>query len=57
MDLKQSGDRVAVIEVNDNPNVDAGIEDRFLGEELYQIIMQEFLSRLEARQAPSQSWR
>ena len=42
MDLKQSGDRVVVIEVNDNPNVDAGVEDLWLGEDLYRQIMLEF---------------
>ncbi|WP_152207119.1 RimK family protein [Marinobacter changyiensis] len=47
VDIKQAGNRVAVIEVNDNPNVDAGVEDRFLGGELYTLIMQEFLSRME----------
>lgn len=49
VDIKQSGNRVAVIEVNDNPNVDADVEDRFLGGELYTLIMQEFLTRMEAR--------
>ena len=49
VDIKQAGNRVAVIEVNDNPNVDAGVEDRFLGGELYTLIMQEFLSRMEAK--------
>lgn len=48
VDIKQSGNRVAVIEVNDNPSIDAGVEDRFLGGELYTLIMQEFLSRMEA---------
>ncbi len=47
VDIKQSGNRVAVIEVNDNPSIDAGVEDRFLGGELYTLIMQEFLSRME----------
>lgn len=49
VDIKQSGDRVVVIEVNDNPNVDAGIEDHYLGEKLYDEIMAEFLRRMEAR--------
>jgi glutathione synthase/RimK-type ligase-like ATP-grasp enzyme len=40
---------VAVIEVNDNPSIDAGVEDRFLGGELYTLIMQEFLSRMEEK--------
>ncbi|UYG08551.1 RimK family protein [Halomonas sp. M4R1S46] len=49
VDLKQVGDRVLVIEVNDNPNVDAGIEDAVLGPALYERIMAVFLSRMEAR--------
>jgi len=47
VDLKQSGDRVVVIEVNDNPSVDAEVEDGFLGEALYHEIMAEFLRRME----------
>ncbi|MDX5368557.1 MAG: hypothetical protein LPL29_04195, partial [Alphaproteobacteria bacterium] len=49
VDLKQAGDRVVVIEVNDNPNVDAGIEDTVLGRQLYERIMGVFLARMEAR--------
>lgn len=49
VDLKQAGDRVVVIEVNDNPNIDAGIEDAVLGRGLYERIMAVFLSRMEAR--------
>jgi len=51
VDIKQAGNRVAVIEVNDNPNIDYGIEDGFLGGELYTLIMQEFLSRMEEKRA------
>ena len=46
--ITQAGNRVAVIEVSDNPSIDAGVEDRFLGGELYTLVMQEFLSRMEA---------
>lgn len=49
VDLKQVGDRVLVIEVNDNPSVDHGYEDAALGKELYRVIMAEFLRRLELR--------
>lgn len=49
VDIKQSGNRIAVIEVNDNPSIDAGVEDRFLGGELYTLIMQEFLERMESK--------
>jgi glutathione synthase/RimK-type ligase-like ATP-grasp enzyme len=38
-----------VIEVNDNPNIDAGVEDHYLGEDLYRRIMEEFVRRLERK--------
>ena len=47
VDIKQSSDRVMVIEVNDNPSVDKGVEDQYLGYRMYQIIMQDFYRRLE----------
>ena len=49
VDLKQVGDRVLVIEVNDNPNIDAGIEDSVLGAALYDRLMEVFARRMEAR--------
>ncbi len=49
VDIKQNGDQVYVIEVNDNPNIDHDVEDRYLGTELYMLIMQEFANRLEQR--------
>ena len=49
VDLKQTRDRTVVIEVNDNPSVDAGVEDAYLGEDLYLRVMQDFLRRLERR--------
>jgi glutathione synthase/RimK-type ligase-like ATP-grasp enzyme len=49
VDLKQVGDKPVVIEVNDNPSIDAGVEDGYLGEDLYLRIMQEFLRRLELK--------
>lgn len=49
VDLKQIGNRPVVIEVNDNPSIDAGVEDAYLGEALYLSIMQEFLRRMERK--------
>jgi glutathione synthase/RimK-type ligase-like ATP-grasp enzyme len=49
VDIKVSDKRLAVIEVNDNPNIDAGVEDAYLGEDLYRRIMEEFLRRLERK--------
>jgi glutathione synthase/RimK-type ligase-like ATP-grasp enzyme len=47
VDLKQVGNRPVVIEVNDNPSIDAGVEDAYLGMDLYRGVMQEFLRRME----------
>lgn len=49
VDIKQSGERVVVIEVNDNPNIDSGVEDTLLGRSLYERIMSVFLARMEER--------
>ncbi len=49
VDLKQVGRKVLVIEVNDNPNIDAGVEDRVLKDEIYLRIMRVFLRRIEQR--------
>lgn len=49
VDLKQSGDRVVVIEVNDNPNIDSEVEDLYLKEDLYHQVMSEFLRRMEQK--------
>ena len=35
VDLKQIGNQVYLIEINDNPNIDAGYEDRLMGDDLY----------------------
>ena len=55
VDLKQVGDRAKIIEVNDNPSIDAGVEDQVMGDLLYQKIMEHFLRRLEARTADSRA--
>jgi glutathione synthase/RimK-type ligase-like ATP-grasp enzyme len=49
VDIKQVGSRCYVIEVNDNPNVDAGNEDGVLKDALYREIMGSFVRRIEAR--------
>ena len=49
VDLKQIEDKVYVIEVNDNPSIESKVEDKYLGDELYMQIMQEFADRLEVR--------
>lgn len=47
VDVKEKDGKGYVIEVNDNPSIDSGIEDKYLGEELYRLIMAEFLRRME----------
>jgi len=49
VDIKQAGERVAVIEVNDNPSIDAGVEDQLLGDAVYHEIISEFLRRMEQK--------
>jgi len=49
VDVKEVGRRFLVMEVNDNPNVDAGCEDAVIGEKLYVAVMEWFRRRLDAR--------
>ncbi|KTF14408.1 RimK family protein [Pseudoalteromonas sp. 10-33] len=49
VDVKEHQGRAYVLEVNDNPSIDHKVEDGYLGDELYMIIMDEFKQRLEAR--------
>jgi len=47
VDIKQVGKTFYVIEINDNPNIDAGVEDMVLKDELYMRIMRVILKRIE----------
>jgi len=47
VDIKEAKGRFLVIEINDNPNIDAGYEDAVVGDGLYQAVMQVFLDRLD----------
>lgn len=49
VDLKQDGKDVWVIEVNDNPSIDGGIEDQILKDELYLRIVRHMMGRVEQR--------
>jgi glutathione synthase/RimK-type ligase-like ATP-grasp enzyme len=52
VDLKQIERDVRVIEVNDNPSIESGVEDRIMGESLYRTVMRSFRDRIErARRA------
>lgn len=51
VDIKESNGKFYIIEVNDNPNIDAGCEDLILKDELYRRIMSVFLRRIEQKKA------
>lgn len=48
VDLKEADGKVFIIEVNDNPNVDAGVEDALAGDELYRTVMRSIYARIES---------
>jgi len=52
VDLKQMGSSYCVIEVNDNPSVDAGNEDGVLKDVLYLEVMSVFARRMAKRREP-----
>jgi len=52
VDVKEGPRGATVIEVNDNPSIDAGAEDAALGAELYLTIMRYFVRRIEGRGRP-----
>lgn len=47
VDLKMIDDKVYVVEVNDNPNIDADIEDYELKDKLYDLIIESIYQRIE----------
>jgi glutathione synthase/RimK-type ligase-like ATP-grasp enzyme len=49
LDIKEKDGEFFIIEINDNPSIDAGCEDKLLKDSLYEEIMKVFLSRMEAR--------
>jgi glutathione synthase/RimK-type ligase-like ATP-grasp enzyme len=49
VDLKQSGEKCWLIEVNVNPNIDAGNEDQITGDALYREILGVFARRIREK--------
>jgi len=49
VDLKSTASGVYVIEINDNPNLDVGVEDAALGDALYVTLLSHFLKQVERR--------
>lgn len=47
VDLKETKKGVYVIEINDNPNLDAGVEDKCLGDGLYEAIISHFKQMID----------
>jgi glutathione synthase/RimK-type ligase-like ATP-grasp enzyme len=47
VDLKEVDGKCVVIEINDNPSIDAGIEDEILGDALYMKILETMAERLD----------
>jgi glutathione synthase/RimK-type ligase-like ATP-grasp enzyme len=47
VDVKEVDGKAFVIEINDNPNIDAGVEDSLLGEQLYATIIGHLLDNVK----------
>jgi glutathione synthase/RimK-type ligase-like ATP-grasp enzyme len=47
VDMKEVDGKFYVIEVNDNPNIDSGVEDKILKDRLYTAIMDVFLNKIK----------
>jgi glutathione synthase/RimK-type ligase-like ATP-grasp enzyme len=46
--MKEVDGKFYVIEINDNPNIDSGMEDKILKDKLYATIMDVFLNKIKA---------
>lgn len=49
IDIKEVNGKPLVIEINDNPNIDAGVEDGYYGDLVYTKIIEALLKRLEEK--------
>ncbi|HET8886905.1 MAG TPA: RimK family protein [Salinimicrobium sp.] len=49
IDVKEVEGRALVIEINDNPNIDFGVEDAFYGDQIYLEILKALKNRLEKK--------
>ena len=48
VDLKEVDGKVYIIEVNDNPSIDSGVEDQILGDKLYKTLFDHFRLQIDA---------
>ncbi len=53
VDIKEIKGRPCVIEINDNPNIDARIEDDVLKDALYDTVIREFIRRMDVTHGKS----
>ena len=49
IDIKEVDSKAVVIEINDNPNIDAGVEDDYYGDQVYIDILSALKNRLDNR--------
>lgn len=49
LDIKEKDNIPYVIEINDNPSIEAGYDDEVLGEKVYETIMRSFIQRVKSR--------
>jgi glutathione synthase/RimK-type ligase-like ATP-grasp enzyme len=49
VDIKETDRGLVLIEINDNPNLDVGVEDAVLKDELYRRLLGELVRRIEKR--------
>jgi glutathione synthase/RimK-type ligase-like ATP-grasp enzyme len=50
IDVKEVNGKPLVIEINDNPNIDMGVEDAYYGERIYTEILMALKNRLEKKE-------
>ena len=48
VDIKETGGSIVVIEVNDNPNLEHGVEDQVGKDEVWSRILKWFIKRIDA---------
>ncbi|MDD4350527.1 MAG: RimK family protein [Opitutales bacterium] len=53
VDIKLVGSQCMVVEINDNPSIDSGVEDKVLKGRLYSAVMEEFFRRMELKATAS----
>lgn len=49
IDVKEVDGKALVIEINDNPNIDVGVEDAFYGDKVYTDVLNALKNRLEKK--------